>query len=389
MGSSRRPPRKVKHARAHGGQRLRATSHEHVPVCMDTSCQSASGSTSSLLSDPGTFASELMSSFSIQNPRVPLPSGVEEDARPQHFQISEDQISSFERDGVTMIPGACSQWVDYLRAVTQFQLDNPHVYSLPGRMGGLYDYIQQDMWMTNDGFRDFLYYSPVGHIAAQLGRTETVRVASDMLLVNPNVGFSWHQDNTKGPVEFCDAIRWWVALDPCNEDGVGVPEFLVGSHRNSTVKDRAVFVDISSGDLASFPVKTRFLPKPGDMIVWDARAVHRVTAPSDFGWSEGTQRRAINGTMAKAGAVYQSSASGAISDLTGHDLQDGDKLAGPYFPQVYPDRMQEETLARQSGALVARAMHRAGRLVADRCVPFLKASASVHMRRWATVGLPN
>ena len=91
----------------------------------------------------------------------------------------KEQIRMYEEDGVIMIKGAMKPWVSFLRSITEFQIENPHIWSLVGRMSGLYDYIQRNMWMTNDGFRDFLYYSPLGHCLAQLGRTEEVRCTTD------------------------------------------------------------------------------------------------------------------------------------------------------------------------------------------------------------------
>ena len=37
-----------------------------------------------------------------------------------------------------------------------------------------------------------------------------MRITTDLLMVNPNKGFKWHQDNQNGPVSFDDALRWWT-----------------------------------------------------------------------------------------------------------------------------------------------------------------------------------
>merc|ERR1712216_890261 len=106
--------------------------------------------------------------FGVQDACVPLPSGVVAGQLPQRLELSESQLEQFEEDGVIMIKGGMKDWVDYLQATTDHQIENPHAWSLVGRMSGMYDYIQRNMWMTNDGFRDFLYYSPLGHALAQV-----------------------------------------------------------------------------------------------------------------------------------------------------------------------------------------------------------------------------
>lgn len=293
--------------------------------------------------------------FGMQDPQVALPAGVVPGALPQELQLTEEQIQQFEEDGVIMIKGGMKSWVEFLQKVTEHQIEHPHVWSLVGRMSGLYDYIQRNMWMTNDGFRDFLYYSPLGHVLSQLGRSPEIRVTTDMLLVNPNKGFGWHQDNQNGPIDFPDAIRWWVAMDKCGENDFGAPEYMLGSHRNKTVSDEAVFVDIKDGDLPSYARTTKFIPEAGDLIIWDSRTIHRIVAPPGQSWTEGTQRRALGGTAAKSGAIYlNKGGASAISDLAGHDQQGGELLGGPYFPRIYPSRVEEEEDVRRRAEIVGR-----------------------------------
>ena len=66
-------------------------------------------------------------------------------------------------------------------------------------------------------------------------------------------------------------MRWWVAMDKCGENDYGAPEYICGSHRNKSVSDSAVFVNLDDGDLLSFPKKTKYIPEPGDLIIWNAR----------------------------------------------------------------------------------------------------------------------
>jgi len=293
--------------------------------------------------------------YGMQNPSVPLPEGVVAGGLPQRLAISEEQVVQFAEDGVIMIKGGMKPWVEFLRAVTEHQIEHPHVWSLVGRMSGLYDYIQRNTWMTNGGFRDFLYYSPLGHIASQLACTPEVRISTDMLLVNPNKGFGWHQDNQNGPIDFPEAIRWWVAMDKCGENNFGAPEYLLGSHKNESVSKEAVFVTLESGDLPKYTRSTTYQADPGDIIIWDSRTIHRIVAPPGQTWEEGTQRRALGGTLATSGATYlNKGGANAISDLAGHTQVNGETLGGPYFPRIFPNRVPEEEALRSTGGIEGR-----------------------------------
>jgi hypothetical protein len=296
----------------------------------------------------------------VQDPQVPLPAGVEVGSLAQKLELTEAQVAKFEEDGVIIIRGAMKEWAKFLGEVTEYQVSNPNVWSLVGRMSGLYDYIQRNTWMTNNGMRDFLYYSPLGHILSQLGRTPEIRITTDLLMVNPNKGFGWHQDNQNGPISHDDCLRWWVAMDPCGENGIGAPEYLRGSHRNSSVSTDAVFVNVEDGDLPKYVNDIEsFVCEPGDLIVWHGRSVHRILAPPGQAWVDGTRRRSLGGTAAKGGTIYRDlGGAQAISDLAGHDQKSGELLNSPYFPRIYPDRPADEMALRAQGGIVDRSPKR-------------------------------
>ncbi|CAK0894191.1 unnamed protein product [Prorocentrum cordatum] len=350
---------------------------------------------------------------------VPLPPGVAAGHRPQRLELSERQLADFDQDGVVLVRGALRGWVEFLRAVTDHQTSHPHPRA---RDFGFYEYYQRELWATNDGFRDFIFYSPLGHVLAQLARTASVRHCTDVLMVNPIKDISWHQDSQNGPVDRADLVRWWVGMDPCGEGGIGAPIFLRGSHRNATVGPAESTVDLARGDLPAFvgrptayavgsatadravgdhrspysggsrdrrsrgrsgliarsseprgaidPCSARQpwrsglrsehavgghdLPsarpdaqvvEPGDLIAWDVRAIHRVSAPPP-----GTARRALGGTAARSGALYRCKKDGvAPCDYDGHGLEDGAPLAGPFFPRVFPRREPAEEAFRSQG----------------------------------------
>ena len=141
--------------------------------------------------------------YNNQDPAVPLPAGCDErNPTPAPFEITAEQKAELEREGVVVIPGLLNQeWLAHLRAITDWQVEHPHIWASPGVASGLYDYIQRNIWTTNDAFIKFLYHSPVSTALAQLGGAkDSVRVTTDLLMVNPNKGFKWHQDNQNGPV---------------------------------------------------------------------------------------------------------------------------------------------------------------------------------------------
>jgi len=175
----------------------------------------------------------------MQDPKMALPNGIDPKAFPSPvpFDLSTvpGALEALERDGVCHIPGVLNaEWLAYLRDCTEWQIEHPHVWASPGVVSGLYDYIQRSVWTTNEAFAQFMYRSPIGSVLAAVGQTPEIRITTDLLMVNPNKGFKWHQDNQNGPVEFESALRWWVTMDETPPDH-GAPVYLAGSQNNDSV----------------------------------------------------------------------------------------------------------------------------------------------------------
>jgi len=289
--------------------------------------------------------------FGLQDPKIKLPHGIVRDVTaPENFTVAEDLIRTLEKDGVVHIKGVFDDdWVDYLRSVTNHQVDNPHFWAFAGTASKLYDYIQRNIWQTNKAFQSFYHHSPLGHVLAQCKRTDEIRISTDLLMVNPNKGFKWHQDNQNGPISWEDGIRFWVTMDETPED-YGAPVYLQASHGNTCVDDQAVFVDIEMEGLEDYKDRLlEFQMQPGDMLIWHPKTIHKVDGPEDGIWDN--YRRVLGGTACVAGTKYvdKRGSGGVLSDLGRHYLQEGDKLESPFFPIIYPKFNPEEAEERNNG----------------------------------------
>eukprot|EP00814_Leptocylindrus_danicus_P013415 CAMPEP_0116032558 /NCGR_PEP_ID=MMETSP0321-20121206/18242_1 /TAXON_ID=163516 /ORGANISM="Leptocylindrus danicus var. danicus, Strain B650" /LENGTH=388 /DNA_ID=CAMNT_0003508019 /DNA_START=30 /DNA_END=1196 /DNA_ORIENTATION=- len=289
--------------------------------------------------------------FGLQDPGIRLPHGIEARVSPpEKYELTEEQIQTLERDGVVHIKGVFDdEWVDYLRKATGDQVDNPHFWAFAGTASKLYDYIQRNVWQTNKAFANFYYHSAMGHVLAQCGRTDEIRVSTDLLMVNPNKGFKWHQDNQNGPITWEEGLRFWITMDETPAD-YGAPVYLKGSHRNDFVDEQAVFVNIDEDGLKEYrDDRLEFRTMPGDMLIWHPRTIHKVDGPADGIWT--SYRRVLGGTVAKGGSIYhdKTGTGGVLSDLGKHGLSDGMKLESSFFPIVYPQFKESEAIARDEG----------------------------------------
>lgn len=324
-----------------------SSEHYQSSFPSDTSSDVIAGSTTErrkILKEPGLWEYN----FGLQDPKMRLPHGIQLDVTaPEKYEVTEEQIATLERDGVLHIKNVFDdEWVDYLRKATAYQVDNPHFWAFAGTASKLYDYIQRNVWQTNRSFANFYYHSAMSHVLAQCGRTDEIRISTDLLMVNPNKGFKWHQDNQNGPITWDEGVRFWITMDETPKE-YGAPVYLKGSHENRVVDEGAVFVDIEMDGLGAYKEELlEFRTMPGDMLIWHPKTIHKVDGPSDGIWT--SYRRVLGGTVAKGGSLYhdKTGSGGVLSDLGKHGLEDGAKLDSPFFPIVYPRFSKEEAQAR-------------------------------------------
>ncbi|HSS64252.1 MAG TPA: phytanoyl-CoA dioxygenase family protein, partial [Gammaproteobacteria bacterium] len=148
--------------------------------------------------------------------------------------ISARQVEAFRRDGVLMIRGVFSQWVESLRAGVERNIADPGPYAKgytpegkPGRFFG--DYCN---WRRFSEYEDFILNSPAAEMAAKLMGSKSARIYHEHVLVKEpgtEERTPWHHDQPYYGVDGRLNVSLWMPLDRVPEDTS--PEFIAGSHR--------------------------------------------------------------------------------------------------------------------------------------------------------------
>ena len=294
--------------------------------------------------------------YGLQRAPVKLPESVREGDPPQPFEVTDEQRKTLYEEGAIVIPGVLNEeWLKYARDATDWQVNHPHFWSIAGVASGLYDYIQRSVWASNSAFADLLYYSPIMSALAGSCNAKELRLTTDLLMVNPNKGFKWHQDNQNGPIDSFGepganewtSLRWWVTMDDCPPDH-GAPVYLRKSHLNTDVSTDAVFVDLEKDNLLQYPELLEFRPKAGDLIIWHSRAIHKIDGPKSADW-ESSRRRVLGGTVAIDDCKYLAGGRLLFADMGSHGMQDGDTLKHALFPILYPCSDPDERAVARAG----------------------------------------
>lgn len=262
--------------------------------------------------------------------------------------IGEDDIRTYERDGVVCLRGAFGpEWLALLADGVERALaaPGPHAEEYtpadrPGRFFG-----DLDLWQRHDAFRRFVFESPAARIAATLMRTSKVNFFYDQLLVKePGTAerTPWHQDQPYWAVAGRQVCSIWLPLDPVPRDSA--LEYLRGSHRwgeaylpyhfadGSDYRDRELprLPDIDA-DRAAYDI-VAFAMEPGDCLVFQAMIVHG--APGNR--SALHRRRALATRWTGDDARYWRPEGEVAIPTSDPGLAQGAPMDCALFPRVWP-----------------------------------------------------
>ncbi|MCP5083697.1 MAG: phytanoyl-CoA dioxygenase [Alphaproteobacteria bacterium] len=219
--------------------------------------------------------------------------------------LDERQVTDFRNDGVTVLRGVFSQWVETLRAGVDANLQAPapdaRVYQGDEGEGRfLVDYCN---WQRIPEYREFIFQSPAAQIAAELMESKSVQLFHEHVLVKEaqtGVPTPWHQDMPYYCVDGPKTVSLWVPLDEVPRERT--LEFIAGSHKwgkfyrpqrfnGQPLNENDGLEEIPDIDANRDAYKILGWDLvPGDVVAFDYRTIHGAPANT----SASVQRRAFS-----------------------------------------------------------------------------------------------
>lgn len=252
--------------------------------------------------------------------------------------IGPEVTQAFARNGVTCIRGLLDgAEVARLREWIEIAINNPEKPVESGRT-----YIMETHLSSRfEGFRDFLYNSPIAEAAASIMGSKEVRFYNDTIFVKEPAApepTPWHQDQGYCFLGGKDNCATWIPLDPADEAS-GAMTYAIGSHRwgkmftqpDST--NPGSYFDGPTPDIEADPERypvVVFQLEPGDVVFHHLMTLHRA-GPNT---KKGTRRRVLSNRFVGDDAIWTDRPfAHAIFET---DLKSGDRLRGLQFPLLWP-----------------------------------------------------
>ncbi|MDH3635901.1 MAG: phytanoyl-CoA dioxygenase family protein [Gammaproteobacteria bacterium] len=267
------------------------------------------------------------------------------------FTAEADDIERFRQDGVVLLHGVFTEWVETLCKGLQRNLDNPQQFAFPcesnpaGEPGRFFD--SYCNWQLIPEYLDYIAHSCAASIAGQFMDTQYAQFFHDhafMKAAGTQRATPWHQDLPYYCIDGCKTASVYVSLDHADAD-VAV-RFVRGSHRWKQLFYPRVFEDGSAFNDDQPGEKLEPVPDidahreqydiaawslaPGDAIVFDFRTLHGTgdTVVKD-------RRRAFSTRWLGDDVTYCERPGEISPPYVDHGMQHGDKMRADWFPILW------------------------------------------------------
>ena len=149
--------------------------------------------------------------------------------------LTDEEIRIYQEEGVALVRQCIDpEWIERMIKAIDRQLDQPGEWvqdTNPGMSRGRF-FHGRYLWPTETEFREYVFNSGIGEIAAQAMRSKTSRIYFDHVFVkepDTREDFFWHQDLPYWPFKGTQICSVWLSLTHADLDSSGL-EFVRGSN---------------------------------------------------------------------------------------------------------------------------------------------------------------
>jgi ectoine hydroxylase-related dioxygenase (phytanoyl-CoA dioxygenase family) len=257
--------------------------------------------------------------------------------------ITDQMISDFQRDGVVLVKGLFSEFVDDLARGIERNMAEPGPYAAEnlkeGEQGRFFD--DYCNWDRIPEFEHVIRTSKVAEAAAQLMQSKSVQLFHDHVLVK-EPGTSkptpWHSDGPYYFVKGRQTISFWSPVDPVTDASL---RLVAGSHKwekpvlptrwlseENFYPDPDAYMPVPDPDAENMDIR-EWAMEPGDAVAFNFDVLHGAR-----GNTTNNRRRAFSLRLVGDDAVYTERPGRTSPPFPDHGMTEGEKLRKDWFPYL-------------------------------------------------------
>ncbi len=257
--------------------------------------------------------------------------------------ITQQDIDTFQTDGVAIIRGLFADHLDALRAGVARNMETPGPYASENKKDGETGRFFDDYcnWQRIPEFQEVIAQSDAAKVAAQLMQSQTVQMFHDHVLVKEpgtSMATPWHTDGPYYFVEGTQTLSFWSPLDPVKDATL---RLVAGSHR----WEKPVLPTRWVSEESFFPNEDHYMPipdpeaedmrilewemEPGDAVAFNYHILHGAR-----GNNATARRRAFSLRLLGDDARYVTRPGPTSPPFPGHAMSEGQKLREDWFPML-------------------------------------------------------
>lgn len=259
-----------------------------------------------------------------------------------HPLLTQDDIDTYQRDGVVIVRGLFADHVEALRAGIARNIDAPGPYASnndkAGETGRFFD--DYCNWERIPEFHDVIKASPAAEVAADLMGSRTVQLFHDHVLVKEpgtSMATPWHQDGPYYFVEGQQNVSFWSPLDPVTDATL---RCVAGSHKwekpvlptrwtkGDAFFDPAPYMAVPDPDAEGMDIREWHM-EPGDAVAFNYGTLHGAR-----GNTANARRRAFSLRLLGDDARYTQRPGPTSPPFPGHEMSQGERLRSDWFPTL-------------------------------------------------------
>ena len=260
------------------------------------------------------------------------------------LKVNSNDIESFERDGVVLIKGLFSGFIDQITTGIDKNLSNPGKYAAEnltdGEVGRFFD--DYCNWQNIPEFKNTIFNSSVGYVAAQLMRSNKVQLFHEHVLVKEPGTIKptpWHQDSPYYFVDGSQTVSFWSPMDKVTTASL---RCVAGSHKwqkpvlptkwlneDSFYESSKNFRTVPDPDLEKMNV-LEWEMNPGDAVAFNFKVLHGAR-----GNTSSRRRRAFSLRLIGDDATFIERPGITSPPFPNHGMTSGQKLREDWFPIIF------------------------------------------------------